>query len=92
MKDFLPLLPTTLAILSAGSGLIAAFNWYRSSQVSLPDYHSAPVGEYGPVAYNWMKETSKLNKMTALWTATATGLAAASAIAGVLISWPKCPN
>ncbi len=77
--DILYWLPKAFVVLSALSGAIAAFNWFRSSQVYLPDYNSVPVGEYETNLHLWAQKSSRLNKWAALWTAATMGFTAASA-------------
>jgi hypothetical protein len=70
----------TLAILTAGAGLIAATYWYRSSTTHQPDYDKDSVQKYELGMVKWMRESSRLNCRAAGWTAGASILVSLSAV------------
>jgi len=91
-------LSIALAGLAGISGLIAAWRWYRSSQIpidpgwQLPgtgglieptDEASQAIG-WAMATINAFNEASGLNRKAALWTAASVLLSAASAIAGAI--------
>jgi hypothetical protein len=94
------LISIALASLALLAGLIAAWYWYRSSQVDIdPGWYPAnPTGPSEPVdpeqrQMDWtaaklkaFKEVAAWNKKAALWTAGSVGLSAASAIVGAFAS------
>jgi hypothetical protein len=75
-------------------GLIAAYYWYRSSFIEYgPNWDFEPVVEEQKNMDRFVaimkaaKESSRLNKSAARWTAASVVLSAASAIAG---AWDAC--
>jgi predicted negative regulator of RcsB-dependent stress response len=80
-----------LAVVSFATGLLAAWYWYRSSQVAVKQtnkeaksYDSITLGLLRR-AIEAYQEVATLNKKAALWTITTVVLTAASAVAG---AWP----
>jgi hypothetical protein len=88
----LQVLSISLALLSSAAGLVAAWFWYRSSQVpAVPPW--AAVGGIEPgdpdlARSGWIaallestQEAGRLNKVAALWTAASVALGVAAVVA-----------
>lgn len=75
-----------LAISGLVAALIAAKFWYASSQGRVPITYITPPGVYETEIENLLRRSASLNKWAAIWTAVASVLGAASAVAGSLIS------
>jgi hypothetical protein len=74
------------AVLGCAAALIAAYYWFRASNVSV-NQPSASISDYpelhimsNEVAFN---ESSRLNSIAARWTGAAALLGAVSSIAGI---------
>ena len=78
-------IPIGLASLAMLAALMAAFSWFQSSRVEIPNYETEVVAKYEPALNNAMREAARLNKRAAIWTGVASILGAASAVASVLI-------
>lgn len=94
-------LGTVLAALAAGTGLIAAWYWYRSGKISISIGWRPKVVFRGPVdpaeeqqeLMEWTVATidafsvaGRLNRTAALWTAASVILSAATAVVSSLAS------
>jgi hypothetical protein len=87
----------TLTVLAFGTGLLAAWFWYRVSKVEIVPIW-AVAGRMEPVIPElsqggWISgllaagnEAARLNKIAALWTAASVAIGAAGNVAA---SWPR---
>jgi hypothetical protein len=76
-----------LALVALGSALAASWSWYQSTNVKLPfdiiiDHVSASMHAWDLTKS--LKETARLNRIAAIWTALASVAGSLSAVAGSL--------
>jgi hypothetical protein len=65
-----------------GAALVAARYWYRTSQLPVPSFRHTPDERLRGDLDHIVKWSAFLNKNAAIWTGIASGLGAASTIAG----------
>ena len=72
-------------LLAAGAAFVAAFYWYRSSRVAIPNYDLDPVGKYEPEFHQAIVGMAHFSQRAAIWAGIAAILGATSALTTVRI-------